>query len=190
MFNRRKDQKEEPGAGGTSSSPENSANGEKRTGMDLESSVESRAESVTAREVNAYFGKGSKFSGKLCFEGVVRVDGKVEGEIQSSDTLIIGEGAEVRANIHVTNVYISGSVGGDIIANGRIELTRAGRLNGNIRTPVFVIQEGGSFNGRCTMTTTGLREEWKTGDSSEGESGAEKDPAAPAQQLREPVLES
>ena len=57
------------------------------------------------KEVNAYFGKGSKFSGTLCFEATVRVDGKVDGEIQSNDTLIIGESADVRANIKVRNMF-------------------------------------------------------------------------------------
>ncbi|MCB9787881.1 MAG: polymer-forming cytoskeletal protein, partial [Deltaproteobacteria bacterium] len=48
-------------------------------------------------DVNTLVGRGSHFEGKMTFEGVVRVDGSFEGEIVSDDTLIIGEGAEVRA---------------------------------------------------------------------------------------------
>ena len=112
-------------------------------------------------EVNAYFGKGSKFSGKLSFEGIVRVDGKVEGEIQSNDKLIIGDSAEIQANITVRDVAISGVVRGDIIAEGRIELNRSGKLYGNIRTPSLVIHEGAYFEGQCTMNTSGTAQEEK-----------------------------
>ena len=44
-------------------------------------------------DVNTLVGRGSHFEGKMTFEGVVRIDGSFEGEIVSSDTLIIGEGA-------------------------------------------------------------------------------------------------
>lgn len=178
MFNRRKENREGQKAVSACYCLENGASGEGESGKDLAVARESHL--GASGEVNAYFGKGSKFSGKLCFEGIVRVDGKVEGEIQSSDTLIIGEGAEVRANINVTNVFISGRVDGDIIANGRIELARAGSLNGNIRTPVFIIQEGGSFNGRCTMSTTGIREQRSTEQVLPEELSAEEGPAATA----------
>ncbi len=114
-----------------------------------------------AGEVNAYFGKGSKFSGKLSFEGIVRVDGKVEGEIQSNDKLIIGDSAEIQANITVRDVSISGEVQGDVIAEGRIEINRSGKLYGNIRTPSLVIHEGALFEGQCTMSTGGTNQEEK-----------------------------
>src|SRR5258706_7825251 len=50
-------------------------------------------------EVNAYLGKGSKVAGKLTFEGTVRVDGTVEGEVAAQDTLIDCESAIVNAQI-------------------------------------------------------------------------------------------
>ena len=56
-------------------------------------------------EINALLGKGSEFEGKLLFEGTVRIDGKFKGEIKSSDTLIVGEGAKVEAEISVGTPY-------------------------------------------------------------------------------------
>ncbi len=50
-----------------------------------------------ASEVTTLLGRGSEFEGKLSFEGTVRIDGKLSGEIFTDDTLIIGEGAEVNA---------------------------------------------------------------------------------------------
>jgi cytoskeletal protein CcmA (bactofilin family) len=50
-------------------------------------------------EINTLLGRGSAFEGKLTFEGTVRIDGKMSGEIFSDDVLVVGEGAEVKAKI-------------------------------------------------------------------------------------------
>ena len=58
-------------------------------------------------DVNTLVGRGSHFEGKMTFEGTVRVDGSFAGEIVSDDTLIIGESAEVRAELDVATVIIT-----------------------------------------------------------------------------------
>lgn len=102
-------------------------------------------------EVHAYLGKGSRVSGKLNFDGTVRVDGQVEGEISAQDTLIVGERAVVTAQISGNTVVIRGKVTGDINARKRVEIRAPGKLFGNIVTPSLVIQEGVIFEGHCSM---------------------------------------
>lgn len=104
-------------------------------------------------EVQAYLGKGSRVSGKLNFEGTVRVDGQVEGEISAQDTLIVGERAVITAQINGTTVVIRGKVTGDINARKRVEIRAPGRLFGNIVTPSLVIHDGVIFEGHCSMTS-------------------------------------
>ena len=104
-------------------------------------------------EVQAYLGKGSRVSGKLNFEGTVRVDGQVEGEISAQDTLIVGERAVITAQINGTTVVIRGKVTGDIHARKRVEIRAPGRLFGNIVTPSLVIHDGVIFEGHCSMTS-------------------------------------
>ena len=108
-------------------------------------------------EVNAYLGKGSRVSGKLNFDGTVRVDGQVEGEISAQDTLIVGEKAVVTARISGNTVVIKGKVTGDINARKRVEIRAPGKLYGNIVTPSLVIQEGVVFEGHCSMGTPEAR---------------------------------
>lgn len=105
-------------------------------------------------EVNAYLGRGSRVSGKLNFEGAVRVDGQVEGEISAQDTLIVGERAVVTAQINGNTVVIMGRVTGDINARKRVEIRAPGKLYGNIVTPSLIIQEGVVFEGHCSMGAT------------------------------------
>lgn len=106
---------------------------------------------VSGGGTNAFLGKGTRVTGKLTFEGPVRIEGHVEGEITARDTLTIGEGADVKAQITGNSIVIHGRVTGDVKANKRLEIQAPGRLVGNITTPVLVIHEGVTFEGQCGM---------------------------------------
>jgi cytoskeletal protein CcmA (bactofilin family) len=112
----------------------------------------SKKEPTVARgEIKAFLGEGTDFKGILTFEGTVRVDGKLEGEVYTKDTLIIGESAVVGAEINVHTIVISGVVRGNINATGKIEVHRPGKLFGNVKTPSLYIEEGVIFEGNCAM---------------------------------------
>ena len=98
----------------------------------------------------------------MTFDGVLRIDGRFEGELVSPDTLIIGEGAEVKAEIDVSTVIIYGEVYGNIKAGNSIELHAPSRLVGNIITPSLVIDRGATFDGNCRMLAAAS--EWATTD--------------------------
>lgn len=106
-----------------------------------------------ANELNALLGKGSEFQGKLTFEGSVRIDGRFTGEIFSDGTLIIGEGAEVQAEIRVGSVAVYGNVTGNITAQDAVELHAPASLRGNIASPALHIDKGVFFDGACQMTS-------------------------------------
>ena len=101
--------------------------------------------------LNAFLGEGTSFKGTLTFEGTVRIDGRLEGEIFTKDMLVIGEGAQVKAAIHAGVIVIGGTVHGNVTAERKIEIHPTGRLYGNICTPSLVIEEGVIFEGSCTM---------------------------------------
>ncbi len=105
-----------------------------------------------ASEITALLGRGTSFEGKLHFEGSVRIDGIFRGEILSSDTLIIGEGAEVHAEIDVGTVIVRGGiVHGNVRSRSSIEIFAPGKLFGNIHSPSVYIERGVEFQGACTM---------------------------------------
>lgn len=101
--------------------------------------------------VQAHLGKGSRVEGKLSFEGSVRIDGQVDGEIQAQEAVIIGESAVLNAQITAGTVILTGKLTGDVVARKRVELRAPARLLGNITTPCLVIHEGVVFEGRCSM---------------------------------------
>ncbi|SRR5579875_16682 len=104
-----------------------------------------------ASEARAYLDKASKISGKLFFEGPVRIDGQVDGEISASDAVVIGESAVITAQVKAAAVVIAGKVSGDIIAGKRVEIRPTARVFGNLTTPVLVVHDGALFEGHCAM---------------------------------------
>ncbi|MBX3188728.1 MAG: polymer-forming cytoskeletal protein [Labilithrix sp.] len=109
-------------------------------------------DALPATEITALLGRGTRFEGKLYFEGRVRIDGLFKGEIKSDDTLIIGDGAEVHAEIDVATVIVRGGVvHGNVRASQAIEIHAPGKLVGNIHSPSLFIERGVEFQGSCRM---------------------------------------
>ena len=101
------------------------------------------------------FGKDTEFNGDLAFDKSLQINGKFEGEIKDGDFLVIGEKAEVRANIKVKTVIVKGTVYGNVEATDKLEIHKEGKLYGNIRTSKLIIADGVVFEGKCEMIRSG-----------------------------------
>lgn len=102
-------------------------------------------------EVKAFLGEGTEFKGLLSFEGMVRIDGKFEGEVVSKDTLILGESAILNAEISIGTIIVRGKMTGNIVAANKIEIRSKGEVIGNIRTPLLFVEENAVLDGKCEM---------------------------------------
>jgi len=109
-----------------------------------------RKESVVG-EINTLLGRGSEFEGKLTFEGTVRIDGTLKGEVFSDDVLVVGEGARLEAEVDIGEIIIQGTVVGNIRAKRSVEILAPGRVKGDITTPMLQIDKGVIFEGRSFM---------------------------------------
>jgi len=107
---------------------------------------------INPADAHTILGRESKFTGKLAFDGAVRIDGKFEGEIHTDDLLLVGPGAEVKAQLTVGSVVINGTVEGDVVAKSSVEIKSPGRLKGNVTSPTLVIEKGVIFDGTCSMS--------------------------------------
>ncbi len=102
-------------------------------------------------DLNALLGRGSEFEGKLTFEGTVRIDGKFTGTILTDDTLVVGEGAKVSAEVTCGTIIVHGEVVGNIRARSAVELHQPARVRGNIETPSLAVDRGVIFEGQAKM---------------------------------------
>ena len=67
--------------------------------------------------IKAYLGSDALFKGTLSFEGTVRIDGKFEGRVNTSDTLVVGETGDLQADIEAGTVICRGKMRGTIVAS-------------------------------------------------------------------------
>ena len=109
------------------------------------------AKQAAMGEITTLLGRGASFEGKLTFDGTVRIDGRFKGEVFSDDTLVIGEGAVVEAEIDIGEVIIQGTVVGNVKAKRSIEIHAPGRVKGDLHTPTLQIDKGVIFEGRSFM---------------------------------------
>ena len=107
---------------------------------------------------NTVIGPSILINGKLSGDEDLTVRGRVEGEIHLSHTLIIETSGVVKANVSVKNAVVSGVVVGNINATESVELTKEGRMVGDITSPRVILVDGASFKGRVDMgeVQTGL----------------------------------
>ena len=102
-------------------------------------------------DVSAFVGEGVEFKGAINYQGTVRIDGKLEGEIHTTGVLIVGQGAVIEAKIEAGTIICKGKIVGDIVAREKIQLVSPAMLNGSVKTPSLSMGEGVLFNGTCEM---------------------------------------
>jgi cytoskeletal protein CcmA (bactofilin family) len=108
---------------------------------------------LRTKDISAFLGKGTEFQGTLNFHGTIRVDGHLKGEISGNGgNLMVGEGGMIEADIRISIIINSGEIRGNIIADRRIEILSSGKVFGNIKAPILIIQEGAVFNGKAQMS--------------------------------------
>ncbi len=102
-------------------------------------------------DLNTLIGKGTVIEGNLNVQHSLRVDGKVKGNIQSTDSIIIGKDGVVEGEVRVKNAVIGGKVKGKMIASGKITLEGTAEFLGELKAAKLVIDEGAVFDGTSKM---------------------------------------
>lgn len=111
--------------------------------------------------LQGFLDSGASFQGKLCFSGVVRVDGQLQGDVSSDGTLVVGETGVVEATLEVGSVIVHGVVMGDVRAKDRVEIAAGGQLEGSIECARLVVEEGARIDAKIVMTGERARDSGK-----------------------------
>ena len=109
-------------------------------------------DAVKESDLTGFIDEASQIEGKYTFSGTVMLNGRFKGEIDSKDTLIIGEKGVVNASVRAGIVLVSGEVVGNILGGQRVELRTGARVTGDIEAPIIVVDEGVTFDGNCRMS--------------------------------------
>jgi len=103
------------------------------------------------QDVSAFVGKGVVFKGIITYNGTVRIDGTLEGEIHTDGILLVGEEAVITAKVTAGTVVCKGKITGDIRVRDKMKLRAPATINGGVITPMLSMEEGVLFNGTLEM---------------------------------------
>lgn len=127
--------------------------------------------------ISTLIGGDARIEGHLEFSGTLRLDGKLEGQMTSNNgVLIVGEQAEIKADVNVHKAVVMGAIIGSVTAMERIELYPPARITGDICAPTITIESGAVLNGKCVMQ----KPEISTGKAPDSTAKPKPSPEKPA----------
>ena len=94
---------------------------------------------------------GATVNGTLRGDGIIQVEGTVEGEIDLKGAVIVAPTGLIKGPVTADVIRLAGRIEGVVTARERLLLQKTGHLEGDMSTPVLEVEEGGQLNGRCTM---------------------------------------
>ena len=104
-------------------------------------------------------GKSVMIKGELSGSEDLTLYGRMEGSVKLPEyTLTIGPDADIKAEISARNVVIMGGVTGNVVAGEKVEIRSTGSVTGDIASPRFAIQDGGSMRGKVATSKSELKQ--------------------------------
>ena len=100
---------------------------------------------------SSVLGPTLKFKGDLTADEDLLIQGEVEGSIQHSSSLTIGEGGRVKADVSAEYIAVEGRVEGDLRGSKCVKVRVSAKIDGNIVSPNVSLVEGAKFNGKIDM---------------------------------------
>ena len=104
----------------------------------------------------ARIGKSVVIKGDVIGSEDLTIDGHVEGRIElRGHSLLIGPNAQIQAQVVAGTITIMGAVTGDVTASDKVDIRKAGSVDGDIDAPKVVMADGAKFRGRIdTLSST------------------------------------
>jgi cytoskeletal protein CcmA (bactofilin family) len=104
-----------------------------------------------AGELNTIIGKGTVVEGSISVQNSLRVDGRINGNLSTTESVVVGKDGEINGEVRVGNAVIGGRIEGKVIAKGKVVLESKSFFRGEMKTSKLVIDEGAFFDGNCMM---------------------------------------
>jgi cytoskeletal protein CcmA (bactofilin family) len=111
------------------------------------------------REVSAglsIIAKDLTIAGDLQAAGVIRVEGRVIGNVHAGEQVLLSEGGIIEGDVVTREAVIGGRVHGSVRADERVEIQTSAHVHGDVVSPRLLVHEGGSMNGTVKMERGGI----------------------------------
>ena len=110
-----------------------------------------RQEEFNNKETESIVGPSVKIEGDLKSNGNLRIDGNVIGKVKTAHNLLVGESANITADIEAENATIYGVIQGNVKVSNGLVLGSTGKILGDINCGKLKVEEGAYFAGKCQM---------------------------------------
>jgi cytoskeletal protein CcmA (bactofilin family) len=100
--------------------------------------------------------KDLTIAGDLQAAGVIRVEGRVIGNVHAGEQVLLSEGGIIEGDVVTREAVIGGRVHGSVRADERVEIQSSAHVHGDVVSPRLLIHEGGSMNGTVKMERGGV----------------------------------
>jgi len=94
---------------------------------------------------------GATVAGTMKGEGIIRVEGTVEGEIDLKGAVIVTPGGLVKGPVTADVIRVAGRIEGAVSARDHLFIEKTGSLQGDFTTVSLVVEDGGRLNGAASM---------------------------------------
>ena len=94
---------------------------------------------------------GSKIVGNVSADSDYRIDGLIEGDLQCTGKVVIGEAGRIKGTVNCQNAEILGLMEGKICCSQQLSLRSSGKIQGDVQTKTLIVEPGALFNGTCSM---------------------------------------
>ena len=105
--------------------------------------------------------------GSLNGNGLIKIDGTIDGDLICEDDVILGENGHIKGNTICNNAFINGITNGNISCKSTLTIESCGKVRGDILVKKLMISEGGMLDGKCTM----IGYEQPAGDDNDDDNG-------------------
>ncbi len=113
---------------------------------------------INQQEISTIIGEGYVFTGELRGASVIRIEGKIIGNVHVEGGVVLGEKGIIEGDIHTRSAIIYGTISGNVKAT-QLEIKKTGCVNGDITTDTLEIELGAQYNGKLNMQRKQLQEE-------------------------------
>ncbi|MBU3161296.1 polymer-forming cytoskeletal protein [Clostridium frigoris] len=101
--------------------------------------------------IETLIGQQCSIIGSLNANGLIKIDGSIDGDLICEDDLVLGESGQINGDITCNNAYINGIMNGNVSCTSTLTIGNCGKVRGDISVKKLMISEGGILDGKCTM---------------------------------------
>jgi|SRR5574344_1125833 cytoskeletal protein CcmA (bactofilin family) len=99
--------------------------------------------------INSLLGNGSAIVGNIKVNGFIRIDGDIDGNLETEGNIIISENARIRGNVNAKSAVIAGIIVGNIYVSDNVKLLPSSVVIGDVLSKRIQIEDKVIIHGHC-----------------------------------------